>query len=482
MLGWLALRSLGVAAAALLGSWLLLRVARRAMARWSAGALVAACGGALLLAQVALALARPGPPTTTPPLPPASREPRGGVKVAVVGVDGADWRVALPLARAGRLPNLARLMAEGSWGPLEALPDSNSAVIWASIYSGRDPGDHGVLDFYTLRLPGMDPGHPGVYPVHRTFFKELVLRLQGLGLGELIPIDRDRVATPLLWEVAEAQGRSVGVVDGYMYSYPAPVLSVAGSYFLAYGADGLWQQSRALGRPPTRQESARYATPPELIGELGPLLGGADFAWQSSALLRLLGERGQPALVSLYTHEPDSVQHAAWRYHEPERYFGVDARSAPARDRARDRVARFYEQLDRFLGELRRRLEPGTVLAVVSDHGHSPTLFHEMDTQHRHGPPGMLLLHGPGIRAGELDGAHVFDVYPTLLRLLGIAVPGDADGEPLEAALTPAFRAAHPPRRVASWDGLPRPAPAAPLDPARRREELDKLRELGYIR
>ena len=478
MLVWLLLRSAAVVAAALLASWLLLRVGRAAAGRVRPALLVALALGALLVAQLAAALARPAP-GPRPPLPPASRgETGGGTKVALIGIDGADWRVALPMVEAGRLPTLARLMREGTWGPLESFPDSNSAVIWASIYSGREPADHGVLDFYTLRLPGMDRQHRGVYPVHRTFFKEAVLRLQGLGLGELTPIDRHSVATPLLWEVAQARGRSIGIVDGYFYSYPAPVLPVAGSWFLGYGSDGLWQQAREAGRVPSREEAGAYATPPELIPELGPVLGRPDFAWQSGALLRLLARRGQPALVSLYTHEPDNVQHDAWRFHEPRRYFGIDPRAAASRDR----VARFYEELDRFLAALLPRLETGTVLAIASDHGHSPTIFHEMDTQHRHGPPGVLLLHGPGIRAGELRGAGALDLYPTLLHLLGIAVPEDADGRLLEEAFTPAALAARPPRAVASWDGLPPPAPAIPVDPARRREEIEKLRDLGYIR
>jgi hypothetical protein len=479
MLLWLLLRSLAVLGAALLASWLLLRLGRAAARHRRLGTLVAAAAGALLLAQVAVAVARPAPEPGRPPLPPAAPRQAGApTKLAVIAIDGADWRVAGPLMAEGRLPTLARLVREGSWGPLASFPDSNSAVIWASIYSGREPADHGVLDFYTVRLPGMAADHRGVYPVHRTFFKELALRLQRLGLGELTPIDRHSVATPLLWEVAQAQGRSIGLVDGYFYSYPAPALTVAGSYFVGYGSDGLWQRAQEAGRGATREEAARHATPPELIAELGPLLGRPDFAWQSSALLRLLAERGQPELLTLYTHEPDNVQHEAWRWHEPGRYFGVDAREAAGHDR----VARFYEQLDGFLAELRARLEPGTVLAVVSDHGHSPTIFHEMDTQHRHGPPGMLLLHGPGIRAGELQGAGVLDVYPTLLHLLGIPVPDDADGRLLAGAFDPELLAARPPRRVASWDGLPPPAPVAPMDSGRRREEIEKLRELGYIR
>ena len=127
--------------------------------------------------------------------------------------------------------------------------------------------------------------------------------------------------------------------------------------------------------------------------------------------------------------------------------------------------------------------EDGVELVVVSDHGHSPTIFHSMDTQHRHGPPGILLLHGGPVRAGRLPAdAGVLDVYPTLLYLLGIAVPADAGGRVLTAALDPAYVEEHPETGVSSWDGIPLPRSAAPPDAERRRQELEKLHSLGYIR
>lgn len=475
MAAWLGLRSAAVAAAVLAAGWALARLTVAAGRRVTLPRLAAGLVGALAAACVATALLRAEPARATPPVPPAAPAAPGAVPVALVAVDGADWRVIRPLVAAGRMPNLARLMAEGSWGPLATLPDSNSAVIWASIYTGREPAEHGILDFYTLRLPGMARG---VYPVHRTFFKELVLRLQALGMGEITPIDRHDVEAPLLWEVVQARGRSLGLVDGYYYSYPAPEAVGAGSWYVAYGADGVWQRERGTPGGPHRKLAARYASPPELIPELGPLLEGADFEWQSASLLALLPRRGQPDLVALYTHEPDSVQHTSWRAYEPERYFG-GGRGAAGSAGESPMVA-FHLELDAFLGELRRQLSPETVLIVASDHGHSPTLAHTMDTQHRHGPPGIVLFHGPDVAPGEVAGAHVLDLFPTVLHLLGLAVPDDADGRVLLEVLRPEA-AARPVARVPSWDGLPRPASAAAPPDGRRDDELDKLRGLGYI-
>jgi hypothetical protein len=483
MLAWLALRTLAVAAAALLAAWVFARLWRRLVPR--GGGRLLAAGLYLGLLAVHLALAGLyGPARAAAAAPAALPDPaslRPPHQVALVAADGADWRVIRPLVEAGELPNLARLLAEGAHGPLASLPDSNSAVLWASIYSGLEPADHGVLDFYTVRLAGMTAG---VYPVHRTAFKELAGYLEGVGLAERVTVDRGALPAPLLWEVAAAMGRSVGVVDGYYFSYPAPSLPGDESYFLAYGADRFYQRVSRGRRPPSTAPGAEdYARPPALLDELGGILAGWEFDWQSAALLRLLDSRPQPDLVSFYSHQPDAVQHWQWRAYEPERYFRVDPAEIAAHG---DDIPAFHRDLDRFLGELRERLEPGTVVILASDHGHSPTLLHAMDSQHRHGPPGILVMAGGPVRRGvALEGAQLYDLFPTILHLLGLPVPETAEGRVLEEALDGSFRA--PVARVASYDALlPLFLPAGKRDgeseARRREEELEKLKALGYVR
>lgn len=486
MLAWLALRTVAVAAAGLLSAWLFARLWRRLALRAGGRTAIAGLGLGLLAVHVALAVAyRPTPATGATPaaLPdPASLRPPH--KVALVAADGADWRVIRPMVEAGELPNLARLMAEGAHGPLATLPDANSAILWASIYSGLEPSDHGVLDFYTIRLAGMTEG---VYPVHRTAFKELAGYLERVGLAERVTVDRRSVRAPLLWEVAAALGRSVGVVDGYYFAFPAPRLPAPGGFFLAYGADRFYQRASRGRRPPSASRGAEdYARPLSLLDELGEILEGWEFEWQSRALLRLLdGGRPQPDLVYLYSHQPDAVQHWRWRAYEPERFLRV----APAEVAEHgDDIPAFHRELDRFLGELLDRLEPGTVVVLASDHGHSPTLFHAMDSQHRHGPAGILVVAGGPVRRGvRLEDAHIYDLFPTVLHLLGLPVPETADGRVLEEALEEGYRRAAPVAKVASYDALmPLFLPGGERDgeaeERRRQEELEKLRALGYVR
>ena len=122
---------------------------------------------------------------------------------------------------------------------------------------------------------------------------------------------------------------------------------------------------------------------------------------------------------------------------------------------------------DDFLGELLALVDERTVLIVVSDHGHAPTLLHQnYFTQHRHGPPGILLACGGPLRAGaRLDQAAVLDIFPTVLYLLGLPIPKDAAGFFLADMVDPQYLSAHP---VAHRRHLPRPVARPPSARARR--------------
>jgi predicted AlkP superfamily phosphohydrolase/phosphomutase len=111
---------------------------------------------------------------------------------------------------------------------------------------------------------------------------------------------------------------------------------------------------------------------------------------------------------------------------------------------------------------------------------------HELMTDYRasagHALDGVCILRGEGIRAGyEIEGAHIMDMAPTILHLMGEAVPNDMDGRVLEEIFDPQFLASHP---VAFRDVQPRES----VDIAQRtyaseeeQEVLERLQGLGYL-
>ena len=443
-------------------------------------ALVALAGSIGLNAGTALIFALL--PDAKPPAPssfrPLRAAERAGKRVVLVGLDGADWRVLRPLVERGETPVFARLMKEGVWGPLRSIPGYNSAAIWASIFTGKTPRQHQVLDFYRTRLPGMTG--PGIFSVHRTFFIETAEQLAKRRL--LISrrtVDRSFLRARPLWEIVDDLGARVGVVDGYQVSVPARPLVTPGGFFFSYALNPV---SRQPGFDPNTIAPDRLPLliqPPTALRFYAPHAALPDFDWQAATLLDVLAAQEQPDFVNIYAHQPDAVQHDRWKWLEPERFVRVDPADL---QRFGDDIPASYRAIDRFLGALLDRLEPGTTLMVVSDHGHSPTIIDRLYSQHRHGPPGIVLLWGDAVRHDlELADAGVYDVVPTVLHLLGYPTGADMPGRVLSEAFEPGSSAAATPRTVASYDAFGAARFTGSAGPDLSAEEIERLRALGYL-
>jgi predicted AlkP superfamily phosphohydrolase/phosphomutase len=84
---------------------------------------------------------------------PAAAQSEGDPSVIILGFDGADPDRARELMEAGKLPNLAALAQEGTFGDLATTNPAESPVSWASFATGKGPGHHGIFDFLR-RTPG----------------------------------------------------------------------------------------------------------------------------------------------------------------------------------------------------------------------------------------------------------------------------------------------------------------------------------------
>ena len=440
--------------------------------------LVGALAIALVAAHVGLPLAfRLVPEEPTASFDPTALVAGAGPPVALLGFDGVDPDFFQELIDAGELPNLAEFVREGTYGRLETIGDANSAVIWASMYTGETPRRHGVHDFYRIRFPGSGAG---LFPVHRTSFKELIERVAWApGISRRF-VNRLDLASPPIWEIADRAGLPTVVVDGYFYSFPAQEMLEPSSRMLGYGLNDTLAASG--GADATLEW---FAQPPELPPAVREAAAGwPDLDWQHRAAVSLLEHRARrgeppPRFFNLYTHEPDTVSHQRWRWAEPELFPFVSRAGIEEHGEA---VADVYRRLDDLVGDLRRILGPETVFVVASDHGQSPTFVHRLYTQHRHGPDGILLLHGPGIRRGHrLESSHVLDLFPTMLALLGLPVPADAEGRVLEDVFETAPDSGSR-RRVATYRNAWQPVDTVGGEDAERtRQEIERLKAMGYL-
>lgn len=95
-----------------------------------------------------------------------------------------------------------------------------------------------------------------------------------------------------------------------------------------------------------------------------------------------------------------------------------------------------------------------------------------------HRPLGIFVAAGGSIAPGRLDELSLYDIAPTVLALLGQAVPAGLDGVVAEGVLAPGFLAANPLRSTAAAG--PRTVDDA-FDEAEARAVAEHLRDLGYI-
>jgi predicted AlkP superfamily phosphohydrolase/phosphomutase len=87
---------------------------------------------------------------------------------------------------------------------------------------------------------------------------------------------------------------------------------------------------------------------------------------------------------------------------------------------------------------------------------------------------GVFIARGQGIACGEISGARIVDLAPTILHLVGVPVPDDMDGRVLSEALVTQ-------RPVEVQAALPASHAQEDLTAEEAAEVEERLRALGYL-
>lgn len=68
-------------------------------------------------------------------------------KVVVIGLDGGTFKLLKPLVAEGLMPNLKKIIEQGSNAILESTMPPMTGTAWSTFATGKQPGKHGVFDF-----------------------------------------------------------------------------------------------------------------------------------------------------------------------------------------------------------------------------------------------------------------------------------------------------------------------------------------------
>ncbi len=247
----------------------------------------------------------------------------GRRRVLVVGVDSVPLDLILPWASSGHLPAFAKIFASGAYGDLYSrIPVT--PVAWSSIYTGKNPGKHGIIGFRNHV--------PNTY--------------EETSVNSTLRDARD------VWEIAGSHDKKVIVVNTPLTYPPRRVNGYMVCGFMAPGVNYEFTYPESLGAEIKRVvPNYRIGTAPSYIKSLYLKELHSTVQMVGDATLHLM-KKTDWDLAFVVFKETDEVQHSFY-----------DRLGA---------VLGLYRRVDKFVGEFMKQAGEDSYVFVVSDHGGEP--------------------------------------------------------------------------------------------------------------
>ena len=252
------------------------------------------------------------------------------MKLLIIGLDGASFKLINQFKSEGCLPTFSKLINEGLSYPLRSTTPPHTAPGWVSSLTGVNPGGHGIYQFWDTQ----SPSYVGKF----------------MGSND--------VGVPFIWKILNESGYSTGLINIPMTHPPKEV----NGYILT------WPLSNTL----------RYCHPADFIKEIAAHQGhyasdlvtmfNGDINYINDALeitrkrlqtiKYLIQNKPVDFLMTVFT-EIDRVSHFYWNY-----MSNNDGNAD-----LRDAIKNIYIETDRVLGEILELVDEETTLMIYSDHG-----------------------------------------------------------------------------------------------------------------
>lgn len=264
---------------------------------------------------------------------PARKPPR----VLVLGLDCASPELIFEQFR-GRLPNLGRLMAGGTWGELESCIPCITIPAWSSMMSSRDPGVLGVYGFRNRADHSYD---------------------------RMITANGTAVSHRRVWDYVSEAGRESILIGVPQTWPPRPLNGYLVSDFLTPGTESaftypaIFKQEvlNLLPDYPFDVKGFRTNNKADLLKRLLEM-SEAQFKLVRHCLTSKSWDFFMYVNIGV-----DRIHHGFWRFHDPAHrlYEPGNAFENVIRD--------YYIRCDQFIGEMISLAGDEVTVLVVSDHG-----------------------------------------------------------------------------------------------------------------
>jgi len=191
-----------------------------------------------------------------------------------------------------------------------------------------------------------------------------------------------------------------------------------------------------------------------------------------------LYRKKHPDFFTVYFRGVDEISHMYWDMDLPRSYNPplTDAESAWLKHL----IPNYYIFTDRMIGSFLKETDKNTNVIVCSDHGFqggaAGVMAHKLD--------GMIFMMGPHVeKGGNISGATVLDITPTILAMFGLPVARDMDGRPIPGGLDANLvKRTENETRLQTYETARAPGESGePVSSPVDQELRERLRSLGYI-
>jgi predicted AlkP superfamily phosphohydrolase/phosphomutase len=264
-------------------------------------------------------------------------------KLLLIGLDGASFNVLDPLIEAGHMPNIGKLIQNGTRANLRTTFPPITAVAWSSFMTGKNPGKHGIFEFVRR-----DKNSARELAVNASFRE-----------GRAI------------WDYLSDAGKNV-IVHNFPCTYPvhslnglmiSDFMTPAGRRDITYPATLLEELESKFGSYRLHLSQTYASGGPQ--GVLDELFD--ELEYKAKVTEYMMTSYEWDAFFQ-YFWGTDRIQHELWH---------IIDESHPRHDpdeahQYRDRVHSYFERVDQILGRLVEIAGSDAMTWIASDHGFGP--------------------------------------------------------------------------------------------------------------
>ncbi|MGB0384101.1 MAG: alkaline phosphatase family protein [Ardenticatenaceae bacterium] len=274
--------------------------------------------------------------------------------VVMIGLDSITWDVMDPLLAAGKMPNIARLMSEGSSSALQSMIRYPSPALWTSIITGKLPEKHGVPDFYSatrlhIQVPTLyeilpeEPGSNGLFRWHASGPHPEKTKFT-------VPsyVDRWSDTFPQKLEFLNDLARPTGVKSYLNGAYQLLRHGARFSTIMNSLAEVIYEAA-------TRPEQEEWWYRRRFV----------EAAINTDVFSHLLRDT-QPQFSAVLYSYLDDLSHHYWKYHEPEAFDDVTKEEI---EKYGEVINNAYIKADHAVGQILKSVPEDALVIVLSDHG-----------------------------------------------------------------------------------------------------------------